>query len=73
MLREFCRVARPGGVVLFTHRSDFWSGDFTASLDRLEEEGLWRTLEVTEPQPYLPGHPDFADTIKVIYGVFRVA
>jgi predicted TPR repeat methyltransferase len=72
LLREFCRVARPGGIVLFTHRSDFWSGDFAAILDRLEEEGLWRPLEVTEPQPYLPGHPDFADTIKVIYGVFRV-
>ncbi|WP_436642498.1 class I SAM-dependent DNA methyltransferase [Microbaculum sp. FT89] len=72
LLREFCRVARPGGIVLFTQRTDYWSDDFAGILHRLEEAGLWQWLEKTEPQPYLPRHPEFADAIKVVYAVFRV-
>lgn len=72
LLREFCRVARPGGLVLFTQRTDYWSDDFADVLRRLEEAGLWQTLERTQPQPYLPRHPEFADAIKVVYAVFRV-
>lgn len=72
LLREFCRVAAPHGLVLFTQRTDFWTDGFRAILDRLEADGLWRPAEVTEPQPYLPGHPDFGDSIKIVYGVFRI-
>jgi SAM-dependent methyltransferase len=73
LLREFCRVARPNGIVLFTQRTDYWTDEFAAILDRLEAEGLWKVQEVTEPQPYLPEHPDFGDAVKVIYAVYRVA
>jgi predicted TPR repeat methyltransferase len=73
LLREFCRITRPGGHVLVTHREDLVrSQDFPALTDRLAEQGLWRRLELTEPQPYLPGNPDFGDEIGVVYGLFEV-
>jgi len=41
-------------------------------LRALEKEGIWTRIELTEPRPYLPGNPDFADEIGVVYGLFRV-
>jgi predicted TPR repeat methyltransferase len=74
ILREFCRVVRPGGIVVFTQRTDlFEQRDCAAILQNLEEEGVWQRISVSSPQPYLPGEKEFADKIKVIYCVFRVA
>lgn len=74
LMRDFCRLAKPGGAVLFTHREDlFRSRDYEAMLTGLEREGLWSRLAVTEPRPYLPCNPDFAEEIGVIFGLFRVS
>jgi predicted TPR repeat methyltransferase len=73
LFREFCRVLKPGGLVAFTHRDDLWEGEFADLLARLEEEGVWRKCEITDPQPYLPAHPDFADKIRIRYAVFAAA
>ncbi|WP_440995173.1 class I SAM-dependent DNA methyltransferase [Arhodomonas sp. SL1] len=73
LLSEFCRVTRPGGYVLFTHRDDLVAEqDFFTLTEDLVEKGLWEKVEVTDPQPYLPGHPDYADDIGIIYFLFRV-
>ncbi|HET7411581.1 MAG TPA: class I SAM-dependent methyltransferase [Pararhizobium sp.] len=73
LMRDFCRLVKPGGAVLFTHREDlFRSQDYEPMLAGLEAEGLWTRLTVTEPQPYLPCNPDFAEEIGVVFGLFRV-
>ncbi len=53
--REFARVARSAGVVVVTQREDLWHDrGCQAVVDRLEEEGVWRPLDITGPAPYLP-------------------
>ncbi|UUX49661.1 class I SAM-dependent methyltransferase [Nisaea acidiphila] len=70
IFRQWLRILRPGGVVVFTSRSDFWqSRGILATLRRLEAESLWTARHVSPPMPYLPGHPDFADKVKAIYAV----
>ncbi len=72
ILREFVRLLKPGGVACFTQRSDhFETRDFDAMLAAMERDGLWRRRFVSEPRPYLPGNPDFAEATGVIYCVFE--
>lgn len=73
LLREWKRVIRPGGVMVFTSRDDFFENrGFADTLARLEAEGGWATLHVSSPMPYLADHPEFAEDIQVIYAVCRV-
>ena len=66
-LRELIRVTSTGGVIVFSQRTDLWkSRDTEATLDQLGESGICEVFS-TEPQPYLPGHPEYGDTIGVIY------
>ncbi|WP_420405445.1 class I SAM-dependent DNA methyltransferase [Nisaea sp.] len=74
IFEEWLRILRPGGVVVFTSRDDFWqSRGIAASLARLEAEGRWTARHISPPMPYLPGNPDFADKVEAIYGVFQKA
>lgn len=53
--RELARVTRPQGVVVVTQREDLWhSRDCQGVVDRMQDDGLWRPLDVTGPAPYLP-------------------
>jgi predicted TPR repeat methyltransferase len=53
--REFARVVRSGGLVIATMREDLWEPrDCQGVIDRLEADGVWRSLDVTGPAPYLP-------------------
>jgi predicted TPR repeat methyltransferase len=53
--REFARVVRSGGLVVATQREDLWlPRECQAVADLLEGEGLWGSVEVTGPAPYLP-------------------
>lgn len=70
-LDEFCRVVKPGGLVIMTHRTDKVD-KWTLSFDELIKDGKWEKVEITEPLPYLPNNPEFGDKIKVIIHVFRV-
>ena len=73
MFREMCRIVRPGGVALYSQRSDLYTArNYRAAEDTLIAEGLWSRLEATDPAPYLPGHPDYQTNILVQYFVFRV-
>ena len=72
LLREFARVTRAGGHVLFSQRQDlFAERSFDELLRRLDESGVCETLEVTPPRPYLPANPDFGDDVGVIYVALR--
>jgi predicted TPR repeat methyltransferase len=73
LLRELARATRPGGYLLVTHREDLArERDFAGLTERVAKEGLWTVERITEPQPYLPGNPDFADQIGVLYALLRV-
>ena len=72
ILREFCRVVRPGGLVAFTQREDlFEERNVAAVMQTLAKEGLLTRISVSEPQAYLPGNADYADQVKVIYCLCR--
>ena len=60
MVREFCRLTKPGGPILLTQRSDIFDdrGD-AETFAMLETEGLLKIVEITGPMPYLPGNPEF--------------
>lgn len=73
VFREWTRVVRPGGIVVFTCREDFFEPrGYPGLVEGLEREGQWAKIDVTKPLPYLALHEDFADKIGVIYGVFRI-
>lgn len=67
VLSELARVVRPGGVVLASQRTDLWiERDCDAVIASLMTKRKM-SVTVSDPQPYLPGHPEYADQIKVIY------
>lgn len=73
LLREFCRIVRPGGFVVLTQRTDtFVERDFSSVLKTIASEGSWRLLEVTNPQPYLPANEEYADEIMIHYIICQV-
>lgn len=73
ILREFCRMVQSGGLVVFTQRDDlFAERNCAAVFDALENDGLWKKVSISDPQPYLPDNEDYADRINVIYCAFRV-
>jgi predicted TPR repeat methyltransferase len=62
--RQFCRVVRPGGVIVCTQRDDLWhSRTCAGALDELERDHRWTVFHLSTPQPYLPGNDDFGDRI----------
>lgn len=74
VLREFARMVRRGGTVVVSQRDDlFQERAFGDTVKALTEAGFYAEATITEPQPYLPGNPDFGDEIKVIYAVMKVA
>lgn len=64
LVREFARVVRGGGLLVFTHRTDLWDEQGTEEgLRALAVEGVLRKVEWTEPAPYMPGNPDCGDLV----------
>ena len=56
-LDEVVRVVKPGGVVAFTMRVDFYEQDamsVRSRMEALDRAHAWKLLEVTDPEPYLP-------------------
>lgn len=71
-VRELVRVVRPGGQVIFSQRTDLWEiYDCGGVVDRVVADGIC-SAAISEPQPYLPGHPEFGDEIDVIYTTLHV-
>lgn len=66
-IRELLRITAPGGAVIFTQRTDLWTERECDSLiAALVDDGLC-TATMSDPQPYLPQHPEFGDEIGIIY------
>ena len=66
-IRELLRIVQPGGSVLFTQRTDLWAErGCDGIIKRLVGDGVCAAT-ISEPMPYLPGHPDFVDTIGIRY------
>ena len=73
-LREFARITKPGGMVIFSHRTDMVDDPkFQEDLKRIETDNIWKEVFVSDPEPYLPGNKDFSDKINVIYYAYRIA
>jgi predicted TPR repeat methyltransferase len=72
VLQELLRVVRPAGVIIFSQRTDLWKMfDCGAIVKRLVDAGLCEA-DVSTAQPYLPNHPEYGDTIQVIYTTLPV-
>jgi predicted TPR repeat methyltransferase len=70
---EFCRVTRPGGMIVLTQRDDIWTQRACNDvLVRFEHEGRWAVVHLSPPASYLPGNADFGDDILVRYVAARV-
>lgn len=67
-LREFSRMVRSGGIIVMTQRSDlFLERNFRKVLDTLSKEGVFGSVRISEPRPYLPENEEFADKLLVHY------
>jgi predicted TPR repeat methyltransferase len=74
VLREFARIIKPGGMVIFSHRTDMADDpEFQEELNCIETDNICKKVFVSDPEPYLPGNKDFSDKINVIYYAYRVA
>jgi len=72
VLSNFGAAIAADGVVIATQRTDLWASRSCGDvMSTLRNQG-WR-VEVSEPQPYLPGHPEYADDIQVIYVTMTAA
>lgn len=74
VLREFARITKPGGMVIFTHRTDMIDDpEFQKKLKNIEIDNVWEKVFISDPEPYLPGNEDFSDKIKIVYYAYRIA
>ena len=72
-LRELVRVVQPGGIVVFTQRTDLWDDrDMDGVLERLAASGAC-DVTISDPAPYLPRHDEFGDDIGIRYVTLTVA
>ena len=77
LCHEWRRVLRPGGIVIFTHRTELWDTDeykFRSAAESLVAGGAWTMEEETTPQEYMPNNPDEGERNKTIrYVSFRMS
>lgn len=72
LFKEFCRIVRPGGYIVFTHREDLIDlYKYPEVLKELEKEGYWKNILTSEPKLYLPKNENFTNEIKVVFYVFQ--
>jgi predicted TPR repeat methyltransferase len=72
LFQEFCRIVRPGGYIVFTHREDLVNSfNYPELLKELEHKNYWKNLLTSKPKPYLPKNRNFTDEIKVVYYIFQ--
>ena len=73
LLTDLCRIVKPSGHILFTHRDDRWKEqDFDLLMQELEASGVWEILDISDPRLYLPRNAEFGDDIKVVFAFCRV-
>lgn len=77
LLKEFLRVCKPGGTVLWTNRADWWKEDkrsVRSVAEKLEKDGSWKQVLLTGEMDYLPNNPIKEDAeLKIHYVAYRKA
>jgi predicted TPR repeat methyltransferase len=62
LIKEVCRVLRPSGRFVFTHRTDLWDAqNLSEKLQSMLSAGAFASLSWTDPQDYMPGNAEYAD------------
>ena len=72
VVREFSRITKPAGMVIFSHRTDMIDDEFTGQLEAIKADKVLEEVLISDPKPYLPGNKDFSDKIKIVYYAYRV-
>ncbi len=73
LLTDLCRIVKPSGHILFTHREDRWKEQgFDVLMKELEASDVWEILDISNPRLYLPRNAEFGDDIKVVFAFCRV-
>mmetsp|Transcript_6070 Transcript_6070/g.7303 ORF Transcript_6070/g.7303 Transcript_6070/m.7303 type:complete len:116 (+) Transcript_6070:227-574(+) len=66
---EICRVMKPKGLFVFTHRTELWRDDVGGCFSQAEKLTLsqgWECVSIGEPEPYMPLNPDVNESSKTI-------
>ena len=72
LFQEFCRIVRPSGYIVFSHREDLLKVfRYFEILKELEDNGSWNNLFTSDPKLYLPKNENFTDAVKVVYYIFQ--
>lgn len=66
VLKEWCRVTKAGGVVAFSHKNTHL-GPYEEEQDRMEQDGLWNKVFVSENLLYLPALRDPNQDFAKVY------
>jgi predicted TPR repeat methyltransferase len=74
VLREFHRIVKPGGYIIFSQRKDlFETRKISTFLDGLEREGSLEKVHQSDWLPYVNNHEDYLrNNITVAYFVYQV-
>mmetsp|Transcript_24002 Transcript_24002/g.20989 ORF Transcript_24002/g.20989 Transcript_24002/m.20989 type:complete len:120 (+) Transcript_24002:3-362(+) len=67
---EFCRITKPGSIIIMTHRSDMMNKDLQY-FQQMEKDGKWTQLELTDSVPYLPNNENYGMDVQVQFFVAR--
>jgi len=67
--REWLRVAKPGAMISFTHKTSVWDR-WEKLQEELVREGKWEILSVSDELPYLPEFDQYQNERAKIY-VYR--
>ena len=59
VLRDWCRVVKPNGLLIFTHKTAVWPS-WEPLQARLVEDAWWNETEIWTDLNYLPGYDDNA-------------
>jgi len=74
-LLEMCRIVRPSGVIVCSHREDLArQDDFEQRIEAMVGAGRWTVLEARRSVPYLHGKAEYADAdLRAHYYALRVS
>lgn len=72
LFKEFCRIVRPSGYIVFSHREDLLKAfRYFEILKQLEDKGYWNNLFTSDAKLYLPRNENFTNEVKVAYYIFQ--
>ncbi len=70
IVREFIRIVRIGGTIVFSQREDVWSERNCSELiGQLARDGLCDPLHQSEPRPYMPNSDEMGDVRVILCAV----